>query len=102
MGQILHKRARTTEATRKEIKNAKGSLKTLAKRFNVNWKTIQKWKSRDDISDSKMGNGRSNSVLTKEEEIIICESRKKTLLPLDDLFDILKPKIPKLRMAKQL
>ena len=43
-----------------------------------------------------MGNGRSNSVLTEEEEKVICETRKKTWLPLDDLFDLLKPKIPNL------
>ena len=96
MGQILHKRARTTEATRREIQEAEGSLIKLAKRFNVNWKTIQKWKNRSSTEDSKMGNGRANSILTNEEEKVICETRKKTWLPLDDLFDILKPKIPKL------
>ena len=96
MGQILHKRARTTEATRKEIQEASGSLEKLAKKFNVNWKTIQKWKQRDNTEDSKMGNGRANSVLTEEEEKIICETRKKTWLPLDDLLDVLQPKIPKL------
>ena len=54
MGQILHKRARTTEATRREIQEAEGSLAELAKRFNVNWKTIQKWKKRDNIKDLQM------------------------------------------------
>jgi transposase len=43
-----------------------------------------------------MGNGRANSVLTKEEESIICEFRRKTWLPLDDLLDNLKPLIPNL------
>lgn len=96
MGQILHKRARTTQAIRTEIRTAKGSLLTLAKRFNVNPKTIQKWRKREASEDLPMGNGRANSVLTKEEETLICELRKKTWLPLDDLFDILKPKIPNL------
>ena len=96
MGQILHKRARTTEAIRKEIQESEGSLKSLAERFNVNWKTIQKWKNREDTRDAKMGNGRANTVLTEEEEKVICETRKKAWPPLDDIFDILKPKIPKL------
>ncbi len=96
MGQILHKRARTTESIRKDIQTAEGSLRELGKKFNVNWKTIQKWKSRKSTEDAPMGNGRMNSILTSEEEKIICETRKKTWLPLDDLFDILKPKIPKL------
>jgi len=96
MGQILHKRARTTQAIRKEIQEAEGSLMTLSEQFNVNWKTIQKWKKREGTEDAPMGNGRENSVLTREEDILICETRRKTWLPLDDLLDILKPKIPKL------
>ncbi len=96
MGQILHKRSRTTETVREEIQKAEGSLKILGKRFNVNWKTIQKWKKRETTADAPMGNGRVNSVLTEEEEKVICEARKKTWLPLDDLFDLLKPQIQKL------
>jgi len=96
MGQILHKRARTTEVIRKEIQKAEGSIMTLAKRFNVNPKTIAKWKKRRNTGDAPMGNGRVNSVLTEEEEKIICEIRKKTWFSLDDLFDLLKPKISKL------
>jgi len=84
------------EATRKEIQNAEGSLKTVAKRFNVNWKTVQKWKRREDVEDAPMGNGRVNSVLTKDEEMLIGEAGRKTWFPLDDLFDLLKPKISKL------
>lgn len=93
MGQILHKRARTTEEIRREIKEAKGTYKELAERFKVNWKTIQKWKKRETTSDAVMGNGRANSVLTADEELIICETRKKTWLPLDDVLDMLKPTI---------
>jgi hypothetical protein len=43
-----------------------------------------------------MGNGRANFVLTSDEEILICELRKKTWLSLDDLLDLLKPKILKI------
>lgn len=96
MGQILHQRARTTKAIRKEIQEAQGTLKELAEQFGVNWKTIQKWKHRRSTDDAPMGNGRANSVLNKEEEDVICEVRKKTWLPLDDLLDHLKPLIPKL------
>jgi transposase InsO family protein len=96
MGQILHKRATTTHAIRKQIKEAKGSLNDLAERFHVNWKTIQKWKKREGVEDAPMGNGRMNSVITPEEEHFICETRRLTWLPLDDLFDLLKPQIPKL------
>jgi transposase-like protein len=96
MGQILHKRATTTQRIRAEIQAAEGSLDKLAKRFGVNRKTINKWRSRDTVTDLPMGNGRANSVLSKEEEQIICKARTTTWLPLDDLFDQLKPVIPKL------
>ncbi len=96
MGQILHKQATTTYAIRLKIQKSEGTLRELAKKFNVSTRTIQKWKSRDSVKDLPMGNGRANSVLTSEEEKIICELRRKSWLSLDDLFDILKPNIPKL------
>ncbi|MBF0273827.1 MAG: IS481 family transposase [Nitrospinae bacterium] len=96
MVQVLHKRATTTQAIRKRIQEAEGSYAQLAKRFNVNIKTIQTWRNRDFVEDKPMGNGRKNSVLTLEDESIICKVRKKTWLPLDDLLDLLKRTIPKL------
>jgi len=96
MGQILHKGARTTQAIRKEIQQSTDSLRKLAKQYNLNLSTVAKWKKRETTEDSQMGNGRANSVLSPEEEILICETRKKTWMPLDDLFDLLKPQIPKL------
>lgn len=96
MGQILHKRARTTQVIRQEIKDAQGSLQKVAKHFNLNPKTIEKWKKRESTEDLPMGNGRQNSVLTPEEDTLICQVRQKTWLPLDDLLDHLQPLIPKL------
>ena len=96
MGQILHKRARTTEQIRREIKASKLSQYKLAKKYNINRKTVAKWQTRETVEDKPMGNGRSNSVLTKDEELVIKTSREKTWLPLDDLYDLLKPQIKKL------
>ena len=42
MGHILHARARTTPAVRREIQNSQESLTTLAARCAVNPKTIEK------------------------------------------------------------
>jgi hypothetical protein len=39
MGQILHANARTTEATRREIRNSEESIAKAAVRFNANPKT---------------------------------------------------------------
>ena len=51
MGQVLHKRARTTQAIRRDIQNSKESLIKAAERFNVNPKTIAKWRRRDFVDD---------------------------------------------------
>ena len=40
MGQILHGCATTTEAIRRAIQHSQESLKTLAKRYGVNPKTV--------------------------------------------------------------
>jgi transposase-like protein len=68
----------------------------LAKKYNLNRKTVAKWQSRDFVEDKPMGNGRANTVLSPDEELVIKTTREKTWLPLDDLYDLLKPQIPKL------
>jgi transposase-like protein len=55
MGQVLHANARTTEATRREIRNSKESIVKAAKRFNVNPKTIAKWRKREGTKDLTNG-----------------------------------------------
>jgi transposase InsO family protein len=97
MGQILHGTAKTTHAIRAEIQASTESVATLAERYNVNPKTILKWRHRGSVEDqpcgSKPGQG---SVLTAADEAVIVEARTKTLLPLDDLLDALGPLIPAL------
>ena len=69
MGQILHGCARTTEAVRREIQNSKESMKALAERLGLNYKTVSKWKHRDFVHDMPMGPKNPHStVLTREEE----------------------------------
>ncbi len=97
MGQILHGKATTTHATRTKIQTSEASINTLAQQFNINPKTVQKWKSRDFVEDLKCGcKPGQGSVLTELDEAIIVETRCKTLLPLDDLLDLLAPAIPAL------
>ena len=85
MGQILHKRSRTTIKIRKEIQESKDSIFNLSKIYNINKDTVIKWRSRDFTNDMPMWNWRANSVLTKEEEYLIKEVRQKSWEPLDDL-----------------
>jgi transposase len=94
MGQILHKCATTTAVTRAKIIASKDSIQATAKQFGISPSTVVKWRKRGNANDLPMGNGRANSVLTSEEEQLICEARRRTWLPLDDLLDHLKAAIP--------
>ena len=97
MGQILHGSARTTAAVRRAIQDSQESLRTLAKRYGINPKTVQKWRKRATVEDRKTGPSKPcSSVLSLEEEAMIVAFRRHTLLPLDDCLYALQPSIPHL------
>ena len=97
MGQVLHGSATTTEAVRRAIQHSQESLRTLARRYGINQKTVAKWKRRTSVTDvpTRPKEPRS-TVLSIEEEAIIVAFRRHTLLPLDDCLYALQPTIPKL------
>ncbi|PPE03190.1 hypothetical protein HCUR_01368 [Holospora curviuscula] len=79
MGQVLHENARTTEAIRREIRDSKKSIGKAAKRFNVNPKTILKWRKREDTKDLPMEPKKIKStVLSETEEEAIVAFRQLT------------------------
>ena len=94
MGQVLHNSATTTQTVRPAIQNSQESLITLAKRYGINQKTVEKWKKLTSVDDLTTGpkNPRS-SVLSPEDEAAIVAFRKRTLLPLDDCLYTLQPSI---------
>ena len=97
MGQVLHRSATTTEAIRRAIQRSEESLRTLAKRYGINQKTVAKWKKRASVTDLPTGPKQPKStVLSIEEEAIIVAFRRHTLLPLDDCLYALQPTIPHL------
>ena len=97
MGQLLHKCATTTEAVRSAIQKSEESISKLAKRYNLNPKTVLKWKHRTTTSDAPMGpKNPSSTVLSQEEEALIVTFRRHTLLPLDDCLYTLQETIPHL------
>ena len=55
MGQILHGSATTTEAVRRAIQHSQASLRTLARRYGINQKTVAKWKQRGSVTDRPAG-----------------------------------------------
>lgn len=97
MGQILHGSARTTAAVRRTIQRSQESLSRLSERFDLNPKTVAKWKKRKHVQDAPMGPKQPRStVLTPEEEATAVAFRKHTLLPLDDCLYALQASIPHL------
>ncbi|MEL6996598.1 MAG: IS481 family transposase [Pseudomonadota bacterium] len=96
MGQVLHKRATTTHAIRAEIQRSSASIQSLSRQFGVNPKTVAKWKKRDTVEDAPMGAKRPNTVLSEQDEALICAFRRKTELPLDDCLLALQDQIPPL------
>ena len=97
MGQLLHGCARTTAAVRRAIQSSQESLIKLATRYDINPKTVLKWKKRSFVEDAKMGPSQPRSTtLTPEEEAIVVAFRKHTLLPLDDCLYALQATIPQL------
>jgi hypothetical protein len=67
MGQLLHGSARTTAAVRRAIQPSQESLAKLAARYDLNPKTIAKWKKRTYVHDAPMGPKQPHStVLTAD------------------------------------
>ena len=93
MGQVLHGSATTTEAIRRAIQHSEASLRTLAKRYGINQKTVAKWKRRTSVADVPTGPKEPRSTaLTREEEEIIVAFRRQALLPLDDCLTRSRPR----------
>ncbi len=97
MGQLLHGSARTTAALRRTIQHSQESIARLAERYNLNAKTVAKWRKRTCVADAPMGPRQPHTtVLTVEQEAMIVAFRKRTLLPLDDCLYALQASIPTL------
>ena len=97
MGQVLHGSATTTAAIRRAIHDSQASLRTLAKRYGINQKTVAKWKRRSSAADLPTGpRDPKSTVLSIEDEAIIVAFRRHTLLPLDDCLYALQATIPHL------
>ena len=96
MGSLLHANATTTPRIRKEIQESKESAPKLAKRLGINVKTVLKWRKAKNTNDKRSGPIEPKSALSLVEQNMVCEFRRITKLPLDDVYVALKDKIPAL------
>jgi transposase-like protein len=97
MGQLLHGSAHTPAALCRTIQHSQESIARLAARYDLNAKTVAKWRKRAFVEDAPMGPRQPYlTVLTTELESMIVDFRKRTLLALDDCFYALQASIPNL------
>ena len=97
MGQVLHGSTKTTHAIRAAIQRSKATIAELAEKYDLNPKTVMKWRRRLSVEDLPMGPKDPHStVLSVEEEALCVAFRKHTLLPLDDCLYALQATIPHL------
>jgi len=81
---------------RRAIQSSQESLIKLAERYDINPKTVFKWRKRSFVADAAMGPKPRSTTLSAEEEAIVVTFRKHTLLPLDDCLYALQATIPQL------
>jgi transposase-like protein len=55
MGQVLHGSARTTAPVRRAIQASQASVRSRARQYGINPKTVIKWKRRTEVQDAPMG-----------------------------------------------
>ena len=75
MGQVLHGSATTTAAVRRAIQHSQESLRSLAKRYGINQKTVAKWKKRTSAADRRTGPSEPKSTVLSVEESSSGEGR---------------------------
>ena len=81
-----------------KIQDSKESIAALARRYDLNSKTVSKWKKRRFVHDAPMSPKHPRStVLSEKEEALIVAFRQHTLLPLDDCLYALQVTIPHLK-----
>jgi transposase-like protein len=81
MGRVLHGSATRTEAVRQAIQHSQESVRALARRCDINPKTVTKWKRRSSVTALPTGPKDATSpVLSRADESIIVAFRRHTLL----------------------
>ncbi len=103
MGNLYHANAKTTARIRKEIQDPPETIARLAHRLSLNPKTVRYWKQANRVTDKRSGPQHPRStVLTPEEEQIICEFRRLTRFVFDDVFVSLRDTISTLTRSNLL
>jgi transposase InsO family protein len=94
----IHPNARTTPAVRAEIARSSEPTGVLAKRYGVSTETVRKWRKRGPAAcrDRSSRPCRLPWKASEEERAIVCELRRATGFPLDDLTFVVRHFLPHL------
>lgn len=96
----LHKNAKTTPAIRKEISESKDSIYKLAKKYNLSWNTVKKWRISKDLNDKSSRPKKLSTNLSSTDEALICFERKQYKKTIEDIFFSLEHEIKNLYPMK--
>jgi transposase len=94
----IHPNARTTPAVRAEIARSGERSGVLAERYGVSTETVRKWRRRgpEDCRDRSSRPRRLPWKASEEERAVVCELRRATGFPLDDLTFVVAHFLPHL------
>src|SRR3954464_5173082 len=94
----IHPNARTTPAVRAEIARSAEPTGELAKRYGVSTETVRKWRKRGP-AECRDRSSRPHKLpwkASEEERAVVCELRRATGFPLDDLTFVVRHFLPHL------
>jgi transposase len=94
----IHPNARTTPAVRAEIARSAEPTGELARRYGVSTETVRKWRKRG-AADCRDRSSRPRKLpwkASEEERAVVCELRRATGFPLDDLTFVVRHFLPHL------
>jgi len=94
MNQSYHTNAKTNSHSREIIQQSNLTNIALSKRFEINEKTVSKWKNRTEVIDKSSRPHTIQRSLTDLEREIIRVVRTLTWMELDDLVESVLPTIP--------